>query len=103
MASRSTTSAPITSSRPLVSQTQQRHPRFSKSEMTTSEKSFGGFDKCRHCGKYHVGLCRKLVRCFHCDQLSHYRSDCPQLGRTTVVVPSPSARTNIQRKDSTKL
>ncbi|EOY18964.1 Gag protease polyprotein, putative [Theobroma cacao] len=62
MASGSTTSAPITSSRPLVSQTQQRPPRFSRSEMTTSEKSSGGSDKCRHCGKYHVGLCRKLVK-----------------------------------------
>ncbi|EOY31661.1 Gag protease polyprotein, putative [Theobroma cacao] len=75
MASGSTTSAPITSSRPLVSQTQQRPPRFSRSEITTSEKSSGGSDKCRHCGKYHIRL----------------------------FVPSPSARTNIQRKDSTEV
>ncbi|EOY14633.1 Gag protease polyprotein, putative [Theobroma cacao] len=34
---------------------------------------------------------------------SHYKSDCPQLGRATVAVPSPSTRTNIQRKYSTKV
>ncbi|WRX27565.1 zinc finger protein [Theobroma cacao] len=71
--------------------------------MTTFEKSFGGSNKCRHCGKYHVRLCRKLARCFSCDQLGHYMSDCPQLGRATVAVPSSSARTNIQRKDSTEV
>ncbi|EOY21430.1 Gag protease polyprotein [Theobroma cacao] len=101
--SRSTTSAPITSFRPSVSQTQQRSPKFSKPEMTTSKKSFGGSDRCRHCGKYHVGLCKKLVRCFYCDQLGHYRSDCPQLGRAIVAISSPSAHTNVQRKDSTEV
>ncbi|EOY31728.1 Gag protease polyprotein, putative [Theobroma cacao] len=33
----------------------------------------------------------------------HYRSDCSQLGRATIAISSPPARTNIQRKDSTKV
>ncbi|XP_017976441.1 PREDICTED: uncharacterized protein LOC108661958 [Theobroma cacao] len=68
--------------------------------MTISGKSFGGIDRCRMCGKYHVELCRELVRCFHCGQPGHIRSDCPQFGRTTVTALSPPVRMDMQRRDT---
>ncbi|XP_017970212.1 PREDICTED: uncharacterized protein LOC18604294 [Theobroma cacao] len=99
-ASESTVSVPVISPRPPLSQLQQRPPRFNRSGMSsTSEKSFGGLNKCEKCGRYHVGECWG-VRCFHCDQPGHIRSDCPQLGRATVAAPSPLTHTDMQRRDS---
>ncbi|EOY26607.1 Uncharacterized protein TCM_028461 [Theobroma cacao] len=74
----STTSISVTSPRPPFSQTQHKPPRFNRSEMTTSGKSFGGSDRCK-------------------------RSDCPQLRRATATAPSPPARTDVQRRDPSGL
>ncbi|EOY03214.1 Uncharacterized protein TCM_017861 [Theobroma cacao] len=73
-ASESTTFASVASSKPPFPQLQQRPPRFSRSAMTIPGKSFEGSDRYKNCGKYHVGLCREPVRCFHCGQPGHIRS-----------------------------
>ncbi|EOY26605.1 Gag protease polyprotein, putative [Theobroma cacao] len=93
-------SVSVTSSRPSFSQMQQRPPRFSGSAVTTSEKSFGGFDRCRECGRFHGGVCWGPLRCFHCGQTGHFRTNCPQLGQATVAALSSSTRTDLQMRDS---
>ncbi|EOY13930.1 Uncharacterized protein TCM_032736 [Theobroma cacao] len=70
------------------------------SVVTIFGKSSGGSDRCRNCGRYHVGPCRGSVQCFYCGQPGHIRRDCPQLGRATVAAPSPPARMDMQRRDS---
>ncbi|EOY03009.1 Gag protease polyprotein [Theobroma cacao] len=99
----STTSVSVTSPRPPFPPSQQRPSRFSRSAMTDSGKSFGGSDRCKNCGNYHSGLCRGPTRCFQCGQTGHIRSNCPQLGRATVVASSSPAHTDIQRRDSSGL
>ncbi|EOY08397.1 Gag protease polyprotein [Theobroma cacao] len=99
----STTSVSVTSPRPPFPPSQQRLSRFTRSAMTGSGKSFGGSDRCRNCGNYHSGLCRGPTRCFQCGQTGDIRSNCPQLGRATVVASSPPARTDMQRRDSSGL
>ncbi|EOX94106.1 DNA/RNA polymerases superfamily protein [Theobroma cacao] len=88
---------------PNMSSSQPRPSRFSRSAMTGFGKSSGGSDRCRNCGNYHSGLYRGPTRCFQCGQTGHIRSNCPQLGRATVVASSPPARTNMQRRDSSRL
>ncbi|EOY26611.1 Uncharacterized protein TCM_028479 [Theobroma cacao] len=63
----------------------------------------GSSRRYRNCGNYHVGLCRGLARCFRCDQPSHIRRHCPQLGWATVAAPSPPAHTDMQKRDSSRL
>ncbi|WRX30363.1 hypothetical protein QQP08_022850 [Theobroma cacao] len=98
--SRSTTSVFVTSPRPPFPPLQQRPSKFSRSAMTGSRKSFGGFDRCKNCGNYHSGLCRRPTRWFQCGQTGHIRSNCPRLGQATVVASSSPARTDMQRRDS---
>ncbi|WRX26119.1 Retrotransposon gag domain - like 10 [Theobroma cacao] len=97
--SESIASVSVISPRPPLLQSQQRPHRFSRSEITTFEKSSEGSDKCEKCGRYHVGVCWG-IRCFHCGQPSHIRNDCPQLGLVIVAAPSPLAHTDMQRRDS---
>ncbi|WRX25293.1 zinc finger protein [Theobroma cacao] len=68
--------------------------------MTGSGKSFGGSNRCKNCGNYHSGLCRGPTRCFQCGQAGHIRSNCPRLGRATVVASSSPTHTDMQRRDS---
>ncbi|WRX25993.1 zinc finger protein [Theobroma cacao] len=95
-------SVKVTSSRPSFSQMQQRPPRFSGSVVTTFEKSFGGSDRCRECGRFHGGVCWGPLQCFHCGQTGHLKTNCPRLGQATVAVLSSSAHTDLQMRDSSR-
>ncbi|WRX10267.1 zinc finger protein [Theobroma cacao] len=88
---------------PPFPQPQQRPLRFSGFVITIPTKSFGGSNRRRNCGKYHVGMCREHVQCFHCGQPGHIRSTCPLFGQATIATLSPPAHTDMQRRDSSGL
>ncbi|WRX12317.1 zinc finger protein [Theobroma cacao] len=98
----STTSASVASTRPPSQQSQPRSSRFDRPMMSRQGGTSRGLDRCRNCGGFHVGSCRKLVTCFQCGQQGHIKRVCPQLRWGTVTTFTLPTRLSILRTDTSR-
>ncbi|WRX28969.1 Retrotransposon gag domain - like 10 [Theobroma cacao] len=96
----STTSAFVASTRPPSQQSQPRSSRFDWPVMSSQGGTSRGLDRCRNCGGFHNGSCKKPVKCFQYGQQGHIKKDCPQLRWDTVATSTPLTLPSIPRRDT---